>query len=185
MNCAAFDRRLDALGPDDLGAEALAHAAACGRCGRALDAERKLAVLLAAPPAGRASADFTDRVLARVTAPARAARPAGIAAPPRFADPQPFWARLLAEPAVLAALALAALAVVAVVPTWDAAATAARELSAWSARAWSVASVAAPAAASTPARLAPWFGLAWLLALGSVPLLRWVARLAAAPPHLR
>ncbi len=185
MNCAAFDRRLDALGPNALGAEALAHASACERCARVLNAERKIAVLLAAPPAGRASADFTDRVLARVTAPARAAHPSGAAMPALVADPRPFWARLVAEPAVLAALALAALAVVALVPTWEAAATAGRALSAWSAGAWNAAAAAAPATAGTPARLAPWFGLAWLLALGSVPLLRWVARLAAAPPHLR
>jgi hypothetical protein len=112
MNCDRFEHQLDANGPDDLPADALAHVAQCARCQRARVAARSIDALLVAPSSVAAPAGFTDRVLARIrtTSPA----PLGSAVMTPIAkpfDPLPEWIRFVAEPATAGALVVAALIV--------------------------------------------------------------------------
>lgn len=106
MNCAAFDQRLDAGSLGALLPEALAHAASCARCARALAAartlesafERQLAAQPIAAPEG-----FADGVMARVRLRQRSVRSALVR------DTTPWWVGLAAQPTAIGAFALAAL----------------------------------------------------------------------------
>lgn len=111
IHCDSFELLLDAHGPDDLPADAVAHAATCARCARALAAARSIESLLIAPTAVPAPSGFTDRVLARIrTAPVTA--PAIVSARvPALFDPLPQWIRCIAEPATAGALVIASLVV--------------------------------------------------------------------------
>ncbi len=103
MDCAGFERRLDAGSWAAADAEAAAHAASCARCGAALAAARALDAALARS-AVAAPGGFADRVMERV-AHARAARLiAGL-------EPEvlPWWVRAAAEPVTALSLALGAL----------------------------------------------------------------------------
>jgi hypothetical protein len=111
MNCGRFEQLLDANGPGDLPADALAHANECPRCARALAAARLIDAALVSSSAARAPAGFTDRVLARIRMPEV---PVPMRAIPRFAvpfDPLPAWIRFVAEPASAGALVVAAMVV--------------------------------------------------------------------------
>lgn len=110
MNCHQFEQLLDANGPNDLPADARAHASRCARCTRALAAARSIESLLVAPTTVPAPAGFTDRVLARLRMPPA---PAISTVPPVAIpfDPLPQWIRFVAEPATAGALAIAALIV--------------------------------------------------------------------------
>jgi len=111
MNCDRFEQLLDANGPDALAPDALAHAAVCARCERALVAARSIDTLLALPTSAVAPAGFTDRVLSRIRTTARAqASPVMIPTAKPF-DPLPEWIRFVAEPATAGALVVAALIV--------------------------------------------------------------------------
>lgn len=112
-DCERFERWLDEGMPEStpagsgrmavVPAEAVAHAAACARCGTALAAARELDTALARACAA-APAGFAERVMERV-ARAREARLAVLAE----SDAMPWWVRAAAEPAAAIALALAAL----------------------------------------------------------------------------
>ncbi len=117
MNCRTFEAWLDEGMPATGGGEAARHAGACANCAAALEAARAIEGLLAIG-AARAPAGFSDRVMARVAAPARAlggAIPEAAFATPAlseaaFATPAlPWWVRAAAEPACALALALAGL----------------------------------------------------------------------------
>jgi len=113
MDCREFDRWLDAGMPAARAADTEAHARGCGRCARALAAERAIVAAFALTPvaaggvgASEASAPqgFTDRVMARVAASNVTRRSL---APVPVSD-VPWWVAAAAEPAtVLAALLLA------------------------------------------------------------------------------
>jgi hypothetical protein len=113
MNCEAFERLLDAHGPDALPGDARAHAGGCARCARMLAAAHEVDALLLAPVTTVAPTGFTDRVLARIgTAPVAA--PIPTVQPVRIAtasDPMPEWIRFVAEPATAGALVVAALVI--------------------------------------------------------------------------
>jgi hypothetical protein len=112
MNCDRFELLLDAHGPDDLPADALAHAAMCARCERALAAARSIDTLLVAPTSVAAPSGFTDRVLARIRTTARAPQASPVMIPiAKPFDPLPEWIRFVAEPATAGALVVAALIV--------------------------------------------------------------------------
>lgn len=105
MNCLAFDRLLDAGAPEALAPQALAHAAGCERCGRALAAARSLERALQAhlgAPSLAAPHGFADRVLARIEVRRRM---------PLTVQPGalPWWVGIAAQPAAAGALAIAAL----------------------------------------------------------------------------
>lgn len=111
MNCERFEQLLDANGPDDLTADALAHADACTWCARALAAARSIEAAFVISSAAKAPPGFTDRVLARIRL---SADPAPVRALPRFGapfDPLPAWIRFVAEPTTAGALVVAALVV--------------------------------------------------------------------------
>lgn len=111
MNCDSFDLLLDARGPDDLPADAVAHAATCAHCGRALAAAQSIESLLIAPTSVPAPSGFTDRVLARIRT-ASAIAPATVSARvPAVFDPLPQWIRCISEPATAGALVIASLVV--------------------------------------------------------------------------
>jgi len=111
MNCDSFELLLDEHGPDDLPADAVAHAAACAHCARALAAARSIESLLIAPTTVPAPGGFTDRVLARIrVAPAMAPAAASARLPVVF-DPLPQWIRCISEPATAGALVIASLVV--------------------------------------------------------------------------
>lgn len=106
MNCAAFEQRLDEGALDALEPQALAHAASCARCARALAAARSLDAAFArqhAAPRVAAPANFADGVMARVRLRQRRARNAFVS------DPTPWWVGLAAQPTAIGAFALAAL----------------------------------------------------------------------------
>ena len=106
MNCLVFERLLDEGAPDEMPAEALAHARTCEACARSLARARSLERALAAhfsEPLG-VPAGFTDRVMARVErGEARGVR--WLALPEAF----PWWTRAALEPGVVLALATLAL----------------------------------------------------------------------------
>ena len=99
VSCESFERWLDEGRPAATEAAPLAHAASCARCASLLELE----TLLAAPVAGVTRPGFTQAVLRRMHAPARAA-----AWSPRGMFPAPVWVQGLLDP--LVALALTALA---------------------------------------------------------------------------
>ena len=106
MNCAAFAERLDDGALDALAPEALAHAASCARCARALAAARSLEAAFerhrttqpVAAPQG-----FADAVLARVRLRQRTVRGGFLP------DTTPWWVGLAAQPTAIGAFAVAAL----------------------------------------------------------------------------
>lgn len=106
MNCATFEQRLDAGVLDAIAPDALAHAASCVRCTRALAAARSLESAferhratqrVAAPHA------FADGVMARVRLRQPSSRNAFVS------DPTPWWVELAAQPTAIGAFAVAAL----------------------------------------------------------------------------
>lgn len=110
MNCLAFERLLDEGEPERLDVTALAHAAECARCARALARSRSLESALARHFSSTVAAGdelplgFTDRVLRRVErVEARGVR--WLTLP----DALPWWVRAAAEPGVALAIGLAAL----------------------------------------------------------------------------
>jgi len=108
MDCAGFDRWLDAGAPDRGAAEARAHEAKCVRCARAHRAALELDALLAAPGAA-APAGFSDAVMRRVAGVERARAAAGGVSLIPAAAGLPWWVRAAAEPGVALALVLAGL----------------------------------------------------------------------------
>lgn len=107
MNCAAFDRWLDDGMPEAEAPAAAAHAAACPRCARALEAALVLETVLAQPSAA-APAGFDARVWERIDA--IEARARALPAAPEPVTGLAWWIAVAAEPAVALALGLAAVA---------------------------------------------------------------------------
>lgn len=109
MNCAGFERWLDAGMPAGRAAdaeEALGHAAACADCARSLEAARAVQAALSRPPEP-APARFAASVMGRIAA---GAVPARMAGEPRLPKPDfPLWARVLAEPSSALAFLLGGL----------------------------------------------------------------------------
>jgi hypothetical protein len=165
-HCERFDRWLDEgrLAGDD--ATMRAHARACPRCARLLEAEAAIDSLLGAPPTP-APPRFTDAVM-REIAHERATRLAAAGAPRELL---PWWVQIAAEPRVAGALVVAALVV------WQG-----EDLRAWaSSAAVSLASAASAwTAAAAPADNLQLYGLyVWLgagVTWGSLALVRAFSR---------
>jgi len=95
MTCAEFERWLDEGRLEAQPATAMAHAAACNSCARALVAAEAVERFLALEPPP-APAGFTRRVMARVET------PVAVPLPPAL----PWWMRAALEPAAILAMVL-------------------------------------------------------------------------------
>ena len=106
MNCATFEQQLDAGELDAIAPDALAHAASCARCARALATARALESAFErhrAPQRVAAPHAFADGVMARVRLRQRSARNAFVR------DSTPWWVGLAAQPTAIGAFVVAAL----------------------------------------------------------------------------
>ena len=103
MDCRAFESWLDGGRPAALSSSAEAHMAACPTCAALAAADAELELALETRFAS-STPDFTDRVMARVTAdPSKGTLPI---------DPElllPWWAQVLREPAALLGLGIGGL----------------------------------------------------------------------------
>lgn len=106
MNCLAFAQRLDAGDLDALAPEALAHAAGCATCARALAAARALESAFVRHLSARevaAPVGLADAVMARVRLRQAQAHSALVN------DPTPWWVGAAAQPSSVGAFIIAAL----------------------------------------------------------------------------
>jgi hypothetical protein len=183
VNCLAFERLLDAGVPEQLPAEALAHAETCASCARSLSRARSLEHALEthfsfsadpAPPAG-----FADRVMARVErGEARGVR--WLTLPSAL----PWWTRVPTDPGVVLALATVALFVwrgerwqAAARAAWNVLAAAPERASAWLATTGLAPVADAFARAFSPPATAP-LAVQLAVVLGVAPLLLYTGWLA-------